>query len=260
MIQRLARFPTEIFGRQEYRVLGIPAVFCSPIDQLAADATDLRPFGHCEAAPSALQKYACTLVSGLLCFGCPVAVVRTVRAVIISALNRVCWCRGQPHIRQKDVELTPSFTNINPPSAIIGEVLGGRVGAARPKALPSVVFLRRLLPAFTSRVAVPQVPSPVLLSIKAAAGFCVASLKGAGFDGCAISAIAKAKPRDAFADIFCTPNDSQAIKFLAGKINKLWHFVTSKWFTVRSAWRSAANRFSGATLAKQPNTTGCATW
>jgi hypothetical protein len=42
----------------------------------------------------------------------------------------------------------------------------------------------------------------------------------------------------------------ERVEGLSRKIKSLWHFVTSKCVTGMGAWRSAVNRFSGATLAK----------
>jgi hypothetical protein len=189
----------------------------------------------------------------------PTTVILRVSFVVVDSINGVIRRWRFSHVSQERMKVVkPTVTHSYPTGTVMIERWVVWVVAAGFHAAPATVLLCSFSAVWHRCVAVGAVALSILNSfffLKTPARTYSTARKMAGFSGFFSSAYTDAPPvRSSSVCVSLLKNtldNSQAVKFPTGKINKSWHFFTLKWLTVMNAWQSAVNRFSGATLAKR---------
>ena len=232
---------------ERQRFFGGPAKFQALVNLAPINAKRFRPFGERLGLAERMDEYAVALVSGLFRWSGPAAVIRAIVGIYVNAVNRVGagWCGS--HVGKEVLKLVPLLANLDSAPAVVWVILAAGIVAALHHVCPGLVFLG-LLP--DAGMAVRGVGFRSSLPLKASARprMPVGQLRSInnGFG----SALAPAAPVGSSATNFRKFQHRECVEGLSRKIKSLWHFVTSKCVTGIGAWRSAVNRFSGATLAK----------
>ena len=232
---------------ERQRFFGRPAKFQALVNPAPINAERFRPFGKRLGLAERLNEYAVALVSSLFRWRGPAAVIRAVVGIYVNAVNRVGASWRDSHISKEGLKFVPLLANLDSASTIVWVILAAGIVAALHHVRPGLVFLG-LLP--NAGMAVCGVGFGSRLPLKASARprMTVGQLRP--IDNGLRSALAPATPVGTSATNFSKFQHRERVEGLSRKIKSLWHFVTSKWVTVIGAWRSAVNRFSGATLAK----------
>ncbi len=229
------------------RFFGRPAKFQALVNLAPINAERFRPFGERLGVAERLNEYAVALVSGLFRRRGPAAIRGAVVGIYFNAVNRVgaSWCGS--HVGKEVLKFMPALANLDAAPAVACIVWAIGVMAALHHVGPGLVFLG-LLP--NSGMAVSGIGFGGLLALQASArpGVTVGQLRS--IDNGLRAALAQAAPVGTSATNFSKFQHRERVEGLSRKIKSLWHFVTSKCVTGMGAWRSAVNRFSGATLAK----------
>lgn len=232
---------------ERQRFFGRPAKFQALVNLAPIHAKRFRPFGKRLGLAERLNEYAVALVSGLFGWCCPAAIRGAVVGIYVNAVNRVSasWCGS--HVGKEALKLVPLLANLDAAPAVVWVVLADGVVAALHHVGPGLVFLG-LLP--NSGMAVSGIGFGGLFALQASARPRVPIGQLRSVDNGLRAALAPAVPVGTSATNFSKFQHSECMEGLSRKIKPFWHFVTSKCVTGMGAWRSAVNRFSGATLAK----------
>jgi hypothetical protein len=100
-----------------------------------------RPIGQNFDPTEGFEPHVPSRVAKLLGSGGPIAVLRAVASVVISAFNRVLCRRPSPHVGVEVCErVEPTVTNSNSAPSIVAELLGGRIVAPTLYGSPGIVF------------------------------------------------------------------------------------------------------------------------
>lgn len=239
-------------------IINTPAQYAEAIEYyFAGYSFALFPLSHRGSLPVALKKYAGNFVTGLFLGSCPPAILRAVWSVVVDTIYGVLLAWGFPHILKKQVEILPSFTNIDSSTGISGEIIPCLFRASSNHQPPSVVLLCTSSTVRITRLTVNQVYGRRYVHLKAPARPCVSNSQLARRNVNDVTAVALTRPFSrGFTGSACSYGYLQyceATEAHSSAVNKLWHFFTLKYVTVLNAWRLAVNKFSGATLAKPCN-------
>lgn len=232
---------------ERQRLFGRPAKFQPLVNLAPINAERFRPFGKRLGLAERLNEYAVALVSGLFRWRGPSAVIRAVVGIYVNSVNRVSasWCGS--HVDKEALKLVPLLANLDAAPAVVWVILAVSIVAASHHICPGLVFLGLLSGA---GMAVRGVGFGSCLPLKASARSCVPVGQLRSINNGFSTAVAPAKPVGTSTTNFSKFQHSKCMEGLSRKIKPFWHFVTSKCVTGMGAWRSAVNRFSGATLAK----------
>ena len=241
---------------------GPSKVLNSMVDALVRYASDFSPFDGCQLPPVMFKKNYAALIPLLFFRGSPRAVIWRIWSVIVFAINRVSFAWRDTHVCKKVFKRTPSLANKNSAPAIVRIVSARLIFAPLTHHVPSVVLLGAAPVVRPTTLPMFDVGFAGSFLLKTPARLRVSRPKFASSDNALSSARTVTFPSHGSAtgvfvgSVFIPVYNKQAAKYPTREINKSWHFVTLKWFTVIGAWQSAVNSFSGATLAKQPNFIG----
>lgn len=122
-----------------------PALYQSSIKLDIQQAILLCPSSQALSATLVRSPMSIALVACLLGPRRPIAILRSIRAIIVSALNRMLRRGAWTHIRQKCGKIVPpAAANSNSTSAITREAFCICVVTAPLHRLPNLIFRRRL--------------------------------------------------------------------------------------------------------------------
>lgn len=237
---------------ERQRLFGRPAKFQPLVNLAPINAERFRPFGERLGLAERLNEYAVALVSGLFRRRGPAAIRGAVVGIYFNAVNRVgaSWCGS--HVGKEVLKFMPALANLDAAPAVACIVWAIGVMAALHHVGPGLVFLGLLSGA---GMAVRGVGFGSCLPLKASARSCVPVGQLRSINNGFSAAVTPAAPVGSPTTNFRKFQHRERMECLSRKIKSLWHFVTSKCVTGKGAWRSAVNRFSGATLAKPANFT-----
>ena len=159
-------------------------------DKALQQVRDREAVQFCGAVQRIMQMLSAVAIAGLLLACCPAAVFGAVGAVIVDPVERVQAGWTFPHIAEKRIEtVAPTLTHTNPTPAVVVEVSGERILAARDGMCPRAVF-----DGFCCAVRGRTSSQP--FDVKATARLTIArsQVSGRNADGC--SAITSTGPED----------------------------------------------------------------
>ncbi len=137
---------------------------------------------------SASSRPAVTCLGGLVR---PPAVIRSVVAVVIDAVNGVTRARAKPHILEESLEAQPALADAYSSSAVIRVLRSIRVVTPRPHLSPGSVFWRL----GSSGGSVKKPPLRHQFALETATATSLATGKKASQDRCFVPAFTSTKPQ-----------------------------------------------------------------
>ena len=152
-------------------------------------------------------------VLGLLFHGCPAAIFGRIRAIIISAFNRVGIGRLLPHISEEIRERFPPFTDRNATAAIVGVRHMTGVCASLKHGLPGAEL-------GCPSMSVSSSMRGDSLDLKTPAGQMLAACQIAGLGAGPSAALADAQPNAFLSAPLAEAYNAQAAKRLANKVER----------------------------------------
>ena len=87
------------------------------------------------------SNLACVLC--LLSSRSPSTVIGTIWAIVINTLQSICWARTLTNVIQKNLEVTPTFTDVNPACSVVFITNCFRINTATPHLFKHTVFTER---------------------------------------------------------------------------------------------------------------------
>lgn len=227
------------------------------VDALVINACNFRPLHRRQLLSFMLKQNNTFLVSSLLFWRGPFAVVWRIPLAWVYSVYGVRVCRRFAHVCIEVLKNLPAITNPNARKKVqIKVIASGSITTPPPHKTPSVVLLGAS--PIVRPITLPMLDAGFAGSflLEAPARLGMTGPKFAGSDNALGATRTLASPcyrraTGIFVRYVRSPTcDKQATEYPTREINKSWHFFTLKWITVIDAWQSAVNRFSGATLAK----------
>lgn len=131
----------DLFGWSRQCVLGGPSILQSGANSSAIDAKVKAPFRQRFSMSVNFNHPAVASIARLFTFRRPAAIARTVRSIVVVALDRVEACWSAAHVGQESVKIVePLLADRDSATAVVGKEFAITVAASRFHSAPGLVL------------------------------------------------------------------------------------------------------------------------